>query len=153
MNETEMKEFCNKLMEEEKAASFTTIDENGFPHTRGIFNLRNIKQFPTLSKVFERHREDLTVYISTNTSSNKVKHVKKNPKVSVCVLDPENLRGITLGGEIEIVTDEKIKKELWLDWWVQYYPKGESDEDYTILRLKPKFVEIWYRGKYKFQLE
>ena len=71
----------------------------------------------------------------------------------MCVLDPENFRGITLGGEINIVTDEKIKKELWLDWWVKYYPKGENDEDYSILRLKPKSVEIWDKGKYKFQLE
>ena len=152
MNKIEMLEFSNKLLEEEKAASFTTIDEDGYPHTRGIFNLRNIKQFPALSKVFEMHREDLMIYISTNTSSNKVQHIKSNPNVSRCVLDPENFRGITLGGEIEIVTDEKIKEELWLDWWVNYYPKGEKDEDYTILRLKPKSAEVWYKGKYKFQL-
>ncbi len=152
MNELEMLEFSNKLLEEERAASFTTIDEDGYPHTRGIFNLRNIKQFPALSKVFDKHREDLTIYISTNTSSNKVQHIKTNPNVSMCVLDPENFRGVTLGGEIEIITDEKIKKELWLDWWVSYYPKGEKDEDYTILRLKPKSVEVWCKGKYKFQL-
>ncbi|MFX1282000.1 MAG: pyridoxamine 5'-phosphate oxidase family protein [Promethearchaeota archaeon] len=153
MNEREMKVFCNKFMEEEKTACFTTIDENGYPHTRGIFNLRNVKQFPTLYKVFEKHQEDLTIYISTNTSSSKVQHIKTNKKVSVCILDSEKITGVTFGGEIEIITDKKIKKDLWLDWWVQYYPKGENDEDYTILRLKPKTVEIWYKGKYKFQLE
>ena len=148
-----MKEFSNKLLEEGKAASFTTIDEEGYPHTRGIFNLRNIKQFPTLSDFFKRHQEDLTIYISTNTSSNKVRHVKTNSKVSMCVLNPDSGRGITLGGEVEVITDEKIKKELWLDWWTQYYPKGVNDEDYTILRLRPKSIEIWFKGKYKFRLE
>ena len=41
----------------------------------------------------------------------------------------------------------------WSAILISYYPKGREDEDYTILRLKPKTVEIWYKGKFKFQLE
>lgn len=152
MNEQEMREFSNQLMEEAEAAFFTTIDEKGYPHTRAIFNLRNIEQFPTLSKVFTNHKEDLLTYFSTNTSSLKMAHIKKNPAVSVCYCVSKDFRGLTLGGDIEIIQDNRIKEALWLDWWNQYYPKGLEDEDYTILRLLPKTVEIWYKGKYKFQL-
>ena len=49
------------------------------------------------------------------------------------------------------MTDKKVKRELWLDWWDKYYPKGIEDEDYTILKLQPKTVEVWYKGKFKFQ--
>ncbi len=153
MNEIEMREFSTKLLEEANVACLTTIDENGYPHTRGIFNLRNVKQFPTLVKVFEPHQEDLLIYISTNTSSSKVEHIKSNPKISYCVLDPKTSRGLTLGGEIEIVPDDKIKHNLWVDGWDRYYPKGITDEDYTVLKLLPKAVEIWNRGKFKYQLD
>ena len=151
MNEQEMKDFSIKLMQEANVTCFTTMDETGYPHTRAIFNLRNIKQFPTLAKIFENQKEDLLIYISTNTSSTKVKHIRTNTAVSLCFTDPEDFRGLTLGGDIEIVTDETIKKELWLDWWNKYYPKGIEDEDYTILMLQPKTVEVWYKGKFKFQ--
>ncbi len=151
MNEQEMKAFSIKLMQEAKTACFTTIDENGYPHTRAVFNLRNLEQFPTLEKVFKDHNEDLLIYISTNTSSSKVEHIRNNTAVSLCITDPENFRGLTLGGDINIVTDEEIKTDLWLDWWEQYYPKGREDEDYTILELNPKTIEVWYKGKFKFR--
>ena len=153
MNIQEMKDFSNKLMQEAKTACFTTIDNKGYPHTRAVFNLRNKEQFPELTKIFDNHRDDLLIYISTNTSSSKVSHIHDNRKVSICITDPENFRGITFGGEIEIVTDKKIKNDLWLDWWDKYYRKGKEDEDYTILRLIPKNAEVWYKGKFKFQLE
>ena len=156
MNEQEMKEYCIefsvKLMQEAKAACLTTIDEHGYPHTRAVFNLRNKNQFSTLTKVFESHKEDLLIYISTNNSSSKLEHIRNNTAVSLCITDPESFRGVTLGGDIAIVTDKKIKRDLWLDWWDKYYPKGREDEDYTILELQPKTVEVWYKGKYKFQL-
>ncbi len=151
MNEKEMKDFSAKLMQESKTACFTTIDKNGYPHTRAVFNLRNKEQFPELVKIFDAHKEDLLIYISTNTSSSKVAHIQSNTAVSLCISDPENFRGLTLGGAIEIVTDKNIKSALWLDWWDRYYPKGKEDEDYTILKLIPKTVEVWYKGKFKFQ--
>jgi len=142
--------FSNQLLIEAEAAFFSTIDENSFPHTRALFNLRNKEQFPELSKIFKDHKNDLLLYFSTNTSSAKISHIKSNPAVSVCYCIPKDFRGLTCGGNVEIVTDKKIKKTLWLDWWIKYYPKGVDDEDYTILKLVPKTIEIWYKGKYKF---
>ena len=147
MGDEEIKEFCFELMKTTIPAYLTTIDESGKPYTRAMFNLRNEEIFPTLSKVFKDHNDDLLVYFSTNTSSSKVKHVRKNPNVAVyyCVAEPKDFRGIMLGGVIEIITDQKIKENLWLDWWKTYYPKGVTDEDYTILCLLPKFVEIYFK--------
>lgn len=156
MNESELKKFCVELMETADVLYFTTVDENGFPHTRAMFNLRNTKYFPNLSKLFKSHQNDLLVYLSTNTSSSKIKQIKQNPNVCVYYnrAVPKDFRGIMLGGKIEIVTDQKVKEEIWQDGWELYYPKGVEDEDFTVLRLLPKYAEIYYKlQKYTLNLE
>ncbi|MFX0170902.1 MAG: pyridoxamine 5'-phosphate oxidase family protein [Candidatus Hodarchaeota archaeon] len=153
MNEKENIDFCNQLMEKAEAAYLTTIFD-GYPYTRAVFNLRNKKQFPHLSELFDSHQDDLLVYISTNTSSSKVKHIMTNPAVSIYYCDPKDFRGVMLGGKIEIVSDKKVKEDLWLDWWTQYFPKGVDDEDYTVLRIQPRLIEIYYKlKKYTLQME
>jgi general stress protein 26 len=134
-----------ELMETSKAAYFTTIDSDGFPITRGMFNLRNKDQFPEFSKFFKKVQNKFVIYISTNTSSSKVEHIKNNQKISVYFCDPDDFKGVMFGGCIEIVDDISIKKRIWLDWWTKYYPKGIEDPDYTLLRLNPKKARFYYR--------
>ena len=153
MKEHEMRDFCLQLMNSMKTECLTTIGSDGFPYTRAVFNLRDPKTFPELSRVFENHDDDFLVYISTNASSSKVAHIRSNSAVSLYYYDPEDFRGVMLSGNIEIVEDMEIKRELYLDWWKKYYPKGVEDEDYTILRLKPRFIEIYYNlQKHELQL-
>jgi len=42
----EVKKSALTLISESKAAYLTTIDSDGFPITRAMFNLRNKEQFP-----------------------------------------------------------------------------------------------------------
>ena len=134
-----------KLMEESKAAILTTIDADGFPITRAMFNLRNKEQFPEFSEFFKSQQNQFTIYISTNTSSSKVAHLSKNPKMSVYYCDPEDFKGFMLGGSVEIVDDMKVKKKIWLDWWTRYYPEGLEDPDYTLLRMEPTNARFYYK--------
>jgi len=145
MDLEEAKKSGLKLMEESKAAILTTIDPEGFPITRAMFNLRNKEQFPEFSEFFENQQNQFTLYISTNTSSSKVAHLSKNPKMSVYFCDAEDFKGIMLGGSVEIVEDIEIKKKIWLDWWTRYYPEGVEDPDYTLLRLEPKNARYYYK--------
>ena len=145
MDLEEAKKLGLKLMEESKAAILTTIDPDGFPITRAMFNLRNKEQFPEFSELFENQQNQFTIYISTNTSSSKVAHLSKNPKMSVYFCDSEDFKGIMLGGSVEIVDDMKLKKTIWLDWWTRYYPEGVEDPDYTLLRLEPKNARFYYK--------
>ncbi|MFX0076070.1 MAG: hypothetical protein ACFE96_11545, partial [Candidatus Hermodarchaeota archaeon] len=69
MEVEEVKKLGLKLMEESKAAILTTIDPNGFPITRAMFNLRNKEQFPEFSEFFKSQQNPFTIYITTNTSS------------------------------------------------------------------------------------
>ena len=145
MEVEEAKNSGIKLMEESKAAILTTIDADGFPITRAMFNLRNKEQFPEFSEFFKSQQSQFTIYISTNTSSSKVAHLSKNPKMSVYYCDPEDFKGFMLGGSVEIVDDIKVKKKIWLDWWTRYYPEGLEDPDYTLLRMEPTNARFYYK--------
>ena len=141
----EAKKISLELMETSKAAYLTTIDSEGYPITRAMFNLRNKEQFPEFSKFFSDPDNKFDIYISTNTSSSKTNHIAKNPKISVYYCEPEEFKGVMFGGEVEVINDIDIKRNIWLDWWTRYYPKGLEDSDYTLLHLKPKTAQFYYK--------
>ncbi|MFX1363649.1 MAG: pyridoxamine 5'-phosphate oxidase family protein [Promethearchaeota archaeon] len=141
----EAKKLSLELMHYSKAVYLTTINSKGYPITRAMFNLRNKEQFPEFSEFFKELDNQFDVFISTNTSSSKIAHIKKDPKVSVYYCDPEEFKGVMFGGEIDFINDMNIKKKLWLDWWTKYYLKGLNDPDYSLLRLKPKIAHFYYR--------
>jgi general stress protein 26 len=140
-------------MERVEAAYLTTVDAMGYPRTRAMLNLRNKRQWGALAPAFEGHEEDLLLYFTTNTSSLKIGQIKANPRVSVYFCDPGQFHGLMLGGDIEIVTDQNLKRGIWQDSWTVYYPLGRDDPDYTILRLAPGFAEGWLgQGRFGFEL-
>ena len=58
MEEKELKQACLNLMEKVDVVYLSTVDVNGFPHTRIMSNLRDKKQHPNLAGMFEQHKED-----------------------------------------------------------------------------------------------
>jgi general stress protein 26 len=80
--------------------------------------------------------------------------IRANPKVSVYFCNPSQFHGLMLGGEIEVVTDAELKKQIWQDGWEIYYPGGADDPEYTILRLLPAFAKGWSgKGPFGFKLK
>ncbi len=147
-----LKKTILELMETTKAAYLTTIDSDGFPITRAMFNLRNKEQFPEFSEFFAGLDNEFEIYISTNTSSSKIEHIKKNSKISVYYCDANNFKGVMFGGEAELITEMEIKRKMWLDWWTRYYPEGLEDPDYILIRLIPKTAQ-YYHSLQKVQFE
>ncbi|MDA8210414.1 MAG: pyridoxamine 5'-phosphate oxidase family protein [Clostridia bacterium] len=145
MDEKTARKLSLELMEIAEAAILTTIDYAGFPQTRAMLNLRRKEQYPGLVEVFAQHVEDFLIYFTTNTSSSKMEQIKKNPNVSVYYSKPRDWRGLMLGGKIEIVTSQEIKESLWQEGWEMYYPGGVSDQDYTILSLRPVSAKYYHQ--------
>jgi general stress protein 26 len=145
MEEKELKQKCLDLMETADAVYLSTIDENGFPQTRAMVNIRNKTQFPDLANVFEGHDDDFLVYMTTDTASTKFKHIKENPKVSVYFCNPKEVCGLMLVGELEIVTNQEVKGQLWQDEWKIFYPGGPDGPEYNILSLSPMIAKCWFR--------
>jgi general stress protein 26 len=145
MNDKEARRLSLDLIEISEAAFLTTIDNEGFPHTRAVFNLRNKIQFPGLGKLFESHIADFAIYFTTNTSSSKISHIENNSKVAVYYCKPGEFRGLMLGGSIEIVADRDEKETVWLDGWRMYYPEGVHDPDHTVLKLRPSYARYYHQ--------
>lgn len=145
MNEKDAKRFSLELMEIAEVAYVTTIAPDGFPQTRAMFNLRRKEQFPGLYELFKKHQEDFLVYLTTNTSSGNIAHIRENPKVAIYYCKPSEWRGLMLGGEIEIVTDKAIKEAIWQEGWEIYYSEGPHDPDHTVLYLHPIFANYYHQ--------
>jgi general stress protein 26 len=145
MDEKEAARLSLELMETAEAAYVTNIDRDGFPQTRAMFNLRRKEQFPGLVGLFADHRKDFLVYFTTNTSSPKIAHIKKNPRVAVYYCNASEFRGLMLSGEMEIVADRAEKEQVWQKGWEMYYPGGVHDPDHTVLRLRPIAVKYYHQ--------
>ena len=127
------------------AVYLATINENNEPEIRAVENLRCKEKFPHEASILEKHEKDpLVNYISTNTSSNKIKHIKENSSISMYYCKPEEHKGIMLKGKVEIIDDMDLKKEIWREECIRYYPKGYTDPDFTLLKLKPVFLKSWF---------
>ncbi len=143
MNEKELKQECLKLMETADVTYLSTVDSNGFPQTRAMVNLRNKEQFSDLVDVFKGHEEDFMIYMTTDNASKKFKQIGENSKVSVYFCNSKQIQGLLLTGEVEVVADNTIKRQLWQEGWKVHYPGGVDGPEYNILRLLPKSAEYW----------
>jgi general stress protein 26 len=83
-----------------------------------------------------------TVWLSTTSSSRRVKQFQKDPRACIYFLDPTDYKGLMLVGEMEVLSDPDSKGRLWREGFEMYYPKGVSDPDYSVLRFTAK------RGNY-----
>ena len=151
MVEKELKAACLNLMETTDVMYLSTIGSDGFPYTRIMSNLRNKKVNPDLEGIFEKHKDDFTVYTVTSKSAEKIKQIKANPKVSVHFAFysdvPSEFVYFMLGGEITEITDEQLKKQFWQKGWEMFWPGGVDDPEFTVLMIKPTFARGGYKEK------
>lgn len=118
-----------KLMDHQKIAYLSYLDNEGYPVTKAM--------------LMSKGREGIkTIYFSTNTSSNKVSCFRKDPKASVYFADRRFYRGVSFSGTVEVLEDQETKSRFWEKGDERYYPLGETDPDYCIL----KFTAV--KGRY-----
>jgi general stress protein 26 len=136
-------ELARLIVEVADRAYLTTMANDGYPRTRAVLNLRNPSLYPDQADLFDRHRQDFLVYISTNTSSAKVAQILRDPRGSLYYCHPKRYRGVLLVGDLAVIDDSALRHALWHESWTMYYPGGPDDPDHTVLRLSPRHVEGW----------
>lgn len=87
-----------------------------------------------------------TVWMATGKSSLKTKDFSLNPKGGLCFY--ENGNSVALTGEVEVVTDEAVKKELWQDWFIAHFPGGPADPEYILLKFTGDRATFWIDGAF-----
>lgn len=111
-----------KLIDKQKICFISSIDEEGFPNTKAMLRPRKregIKEF----------------YLSTNTSSLKVKSFRENPKACLYFCDRRFYRGVMLKGYVEVLEDQASKDMIWQFGDTMYYKGGKTDPDYCVLKF------------------
>lgn len=114
--------FADDLFDGQNLSFIGSIDKNGFPHIRAMLR--------------PRKRQGIkTIYFSTNTPTNKVRHFSQNEKTCVYVCDPAAFQGILLIGTMEVLKAPEYKEMLWRTGDEMYYPQGVTDPNYCVLRF------------------
>lgn len=111
-----------KLVDKSGTAFISYIDHDGFPVTKAMLK--------------PRERQDIKVFwFSTNTSSNKVKAFRENPKASIYFIDRRFFRGVSLTGTVEVLETSEAKERIWQTGDTLYYKGGVTDPDYCVLKF------------------
>lgn len=122
------------LIDKSTLTFISYIDEEGYPITKAMLK--------------PREREGIkTFWFSTNTSSNKVKFFRDNPKASIYFVDKRFFRGVSLVGTIEVLETSEAKERIWREGDTMYYKEGVTDLDYCVM----KFTVL--RGRYYSNLK
>lgn len=123
----ELLKKAENIMENAEVASVSSIDEDGYPRTVTMANIKT---------------EGIdAAWFSTGTDSHKTENFKRNSKASVCYCTNED--NVTLIGDVSIVDDMDVKKQLWEDWFINYFPLGVTDPNYCILKFQTKYIQAY----------
>lgn len=127
-----IKEKAAALLQRCEEVVLTSINSEGYP-----------RPVP-MSKI--KSEGCSVIWMSTGLDSLKTKDFKANPKAGVCFY--ENGNSVALTGEVEIVTAEEVKKEMWQDWFIEHFPGGPTDPNYVLLKFQGEHGTFWIDRKF-----
>ena len=116
---------------------FSVINKQGYPETATRSNIKPDGIY--------------SCYFSTGTDAPMAESIRSSSKTSVCFR--KGADNVTLIGDAVIVDDIKVKKELWLDWFINHFPGGPEDPGYCVVQFSTKEVSLWIdREQVKFEI-
>ncbi|WP_455497054.1 zinc ribbon domain-containing protein [Coprobacter sp.] len=86
------------------------------------------------------------VWMATGTDSMKVADFTINPKAGLCYSSHGD--SVALRGIVKIVSDDKVRKEMWQDWYINHFPGGPSDPNYVLLHFVGTEATIWINREF-----
>jgi len=134
MDDAEVRARALDLVERSTIAMVGTVGEGGAPRI--------------VAMIKAEHGGLKTIWFSTNTSSEHVAQLERDPRACVYFAEwaESPWRGLTLGGRMEVLRDRASRERLWEDGCERYYPKGVDDPDYTVLRFTADRAKYYQFG-------
>ena len=107
------------------------------------------ENYPTVSAITPAKADGIKwIIFVVNANHNKPKRINLCDKASVCFCSDQSiLYNITLVGNIEIVTDNKIKEEVWYKECGDHF-SWHDDPQYCVLKFITKKYNILIEDKY-----
>jgi Uncharacterized stress protein (general stress protein 26) len=132
MTKKTMKEKAAELLRRCEIVTLASVNKEGYP-----------RPVP-MSKISAEGIS--TIWMATGANSLKTIDFLSNPKAGLCFQDKED--SVALTGQVEVITDGKMKQELWQDWFIRHFPGGPADPGYVLLKFKSSCATYWIEGKF-----
>lgn len=96
----------------------------------------------TVSPIVE---DDMSIWVTTRSTSRKVKQLRENPKICLAfVKPPDGDKAVTVIGEARIIPDLEKKRRVWklapFDLH-EHFPDGPDSNDFCVLKIMVKRIE------------
>jgi len=96
----------------------------------------------TVSPIVE---DDMSMWVTTRSTSRKVKQLRENPKICLAFVEPpDGDKAATVIGEAQIIPDIEKKRRVWnlapFDLY-EHFPNGPDSSDFCVLRVLIKRIE------------
>ena len=96
----------------------------------------------TVSPVVEN---DMSIWITTRSTSRKVKQLRENPKICLAFVEPpDGDRAVTVIGEARIIPDLEKRRRIWklapFDLY-EHFPDGPDSDDFCLLKIMANRIE------------
>jgi len=106
--------------------------------------------YPAASAITASRADGLNwVSFCTGLGWNKSKRAGNDSRACIYLFDKESFSGISLSGKIEVMTDIKIKKQMWYDALGDFF-KGPEDETLCVLMFRPERYNIFIEGRTEY---
>lgn len=136
MQQEEARREALSLVNRSNIAILGTNGEDGYPNIKAMFNMN------AMLKIEKDNMK--TIWFSTNTSSKRVAQLNRDSKACVYFVDFDQIKGLMLVGNVEVLQDTESKQFLWRDGSEKYYPLGVTDPDYTVLRFAARWGNYYH---------
>jgi len=116
-----------QIMSSVNTVYIAVLDDTGSPTVSAISNLR--------------HAGVHKAWFATGLRSSKVQRLVRDNRASLCYCDGRN--NITLVGTVQVLTEQALKDDLWVDWFIAHFPGGKTDPEYCILQFTTERLAAW----------
>lgn len=122
---------ANSIVDSSSEGYFSVINGQGYPETATRSNIKSDGIY--------------SCFFSTGSEGPMATALKSNGKTSVCFRREND--NVTLVGDTVIVEDIEIKKDLWVDWFIDHFPGGPEDPGYCVVKFETKEISLWIGRK------
>ena len=119
------------MIEDVPVAMMTTLDDNGFLHSRPMATLRHAGF------------DDATLWFFTKADSAKIGEIDRHWRVNLSYADPKRQNYVSVSGVAEVLLDRARVKELWRDILTTWFPGGPDDPEIALLKITVDQAEYW----------
>jgi general stress protein 26 len=89
--------------------------------------------------------DDMSIWVTTRSTSRKVKQLRENPKICLAFVEPpEGDKSVTVIGEASIVPDLEKRRRIWklapFDLY-EHFPDGPDSDDFCLLKIMVNRIE------------